>query len=191
MCSEDCTGWIKESWWGAKYSLFCKFNLKIYFVKNFREFTFMNVCTPDEYSYLEPNKGYLHGKDGAQTINCAVCHIDSMRKSPCEHQNQNVEGYKVDQEHIATPGGNLHANTLSCQIVKVKITPVMHHSIHSPCKSKPVHTQMTNTLNQFSLPLSTCNKSTAYRRWQYLRRDSIIYIFMTFYLTITFYVHQL
>lgn len=34
-------------------------------------------------SYLEPNKRDLHGKDGAQTVNCAVCHIDSVRKSPC------------------------------------------------------------------------------------------------------------
>lgn len=140
---------------------------------------FVHQTTCTNYSYLEPNKGYLHGKNGAQTVNRAVCHIDSVRKSPCEHQNQNVEGYKVDQEHVATPGGNLHANTLSYQIVKVKITPV-YHSIHLPCKSKPVHTQMTNILIQFSPPLSTCNKSTAYRIWQYLRRNSIIYISVTF-----------
>lgn len=57
--------------------------------------------------YLETNKRDLHGEDGAQAVHCAVSHVDAVRKSACEHQNQDVEGDKVDQEHVATPGGNL------------------------------------------------------------------------------------
>ena len=57
--------------------------------------------------YLETNKRDLHGQDGAQAVNCAVSHVDAVGESSCEHQDQDVEGDKVDQEHVATPGGNL------------------------------------------------------------------------------------
>ena len=57
--------------------------------------------------YLETNKRDLHGEDGAQAVDCAVSHIDSVRESAREHQNQHVEGDEVDQEHVATPGRNL------------------------------------------------------------------------------------
>lgn len=63
--------------------------------------------------YLETNKRDLHGEDGAQAVDCAVSHIDAVRESACEHQNQDVEGDKVDQEHVATPGGNLDTHTSS------------------------------------------------------------------------------
>ncbi len=57
--------------------------------------------------YLKTNKRDLHGEDGAQAVDCAVSHIDAVRESACEHQNQDVERDKVDQKHVATPGGNL------------------------------------------------------------------------------------
>lgn len=63
--------------------------------------------------YLETNKRDLHGEDGAQAVDCAVSHVDAVRESACEHQNQDVEGDKVDQEHVATPGGNLDTHTSS------------------------------------------------------------------------------
>lgn len=60
--------------------------------------------------YLETNKRDLHGEDGAQAVDCAVSHIYAVWESACEHQNQDVEGNKVDEEHVATPGGNLNAH---------------------------------------------------------------------------------
>lgn len=64
----------------------------------------LNVMKTLEMSYLETNEWNLHGQDGAQTVDCAVGHIDAVRKSACQHQNQDVKGDEVDEEHIASPG---------------------------------------------------------------------------------------
>lgn len=63
--------------------------------------------------YLETNKRDLHGEDGAQAVDCAVSHVDAVGESAGEHQNQDVKGDKVDQENVATPGGNLDTHNLS------------------------------------------------------------------------------
>lgn len=60
--------------------------------------------------YLETNKRDLHGQDGAQAVHRAVSHIYTVGETACEHQHQDMEGYKVDQEHVATPGGNLNTH---------------------------------------------------------------------------------
>lgn len=135
--------------------------------------------------YLETNKRDLHGEDGAQAVDCAVSHIYAVWESACEHQNQDVEGNKVDEEHVATPGGNLNAHrahfmtkvTLQCTQYNMQIS-----CISSPCRSKPAHTWTTNTPSLFSQPWSTCSRSTACRRWQYLSREDhfLIILFCTF-----------
>lgn len=62
-------------------------------------------------SYLEANEGNLHGQDGAQAVDSAVGHIDAVREPACQHQNQDVKGDKVDEEHIAAPGRHLEKQT--------------------------------------------------------------------------------
>lgn len=54
-------------------------------------------------TYLKSNKGDLHGEDGAQAVNCAVCHIDPMREAAGEHEHQHVKGNEVNQKHVSTP----------------------------------------------------------------------------------------
>lgn len=58
-------------------------------------------------SYLETNEGNLHGQDGAQAVYCAVGHIDAVREPACQHQNQDVKGDEVNEEHVAAPGRHL------------------------------------------------------------------------------------
>lgn len=86
----------------------------------------MNTGTLTNNPYLESNKGDLHGENSAQAVNGAVRHIDPMREPPREHQNQDMERYKVDQEHVATPGGNLCTNTDIIRSTSQRKTPVMH-----------------------------------------------------------------
>lgn len=60
------------------------------------------------YPYLETDKRDLHGEDGSQAVDSAVSHINAVGESASEHQDKHMEGDQVDQEHVATPGGNLH-----------------------------------------------------------------------------------
>lgn len=69
-----------------------------------------NSNDPAFSPYLETNKGDLHGEDGAQAVDCAVSHVYAVGESACEHQHQDMEGDQVDQEHVATPGGNLNTD---------------------------------------------------------------------------------
>lgn len=83
------------------------------------------TCDGTFSSYLETNKRNLHGEDGAQAVNCAVSHVDAVRESACEHQYQDVQGDEVDQEHVATPGGNLNAHkhfrtSVNLELIQVK-----------------------------------------------------------------------
>lgn len=100
-------------------------------------------------SYLETNKGNLHGQDGAQTVDCAVGHVDAVRESARQHQNQDVKGDEVDQKHVAAPGGHLGEKKKQKNTIVVSetlgratgslFTPTYHVKVGQSTNRRPVH----------------------------------------------------
>ena len=55
---------------------------------------------------LEPNKADLHGQQSAKSVHGAVGDVDAVAEAASNHQDQHVERYHVDEEHIASPGAH-------------------------------------------------------------------------------------
>lgn len=104
--------------------------------------------------YLETNKRDLHGQDGAQAVDCAVSHIYTVGETACEHQHQDMKGYKVDQEHVATPRRNLntqmsrsHLNSEFLQVKRAHPQLPYHVKVCQGADGGPIHGAGFNSFN--------------------------------------------
>ena len=55
---------------------------------------------------LEPDEGDLHGEDGADDVDGGVGDVDPVREAAADHEDEDVHGDEVDEEHVAAPRGD-------------------------------------------------------------------------------------
>ena len=56
--------------------------------------------------WLEPDEGDLHGEDGADDVDGGVGDVDPVREAAADHEDEDVHGDEVDEEHVAAPRGH-------------------------------------------------------------------------------------
>lgn len=57
--------------------------------------------------WLESYKGNLHRQNGSNDVQCGIGNIHPMGESSSHHQGKDMEGDDVNQEHVASPRGDL------------------------------------------------------------------------------------
>lgn len=58
------------------------------------------LTSPD---WLEPNKRYLHRHQQSHNVENRVTDKQPLRKAAHDEQHEDMEWYKIDDEHITTP----------------------------------------------------------------------------------------
>ena len=55
---------------------------------------------------LEADEGNLHRADETDDKEGVVCHVDAVTKAVHQQENKDMERDQIDDEDVATPGGN-------------------------------------------------------------------------------------
>ena len=84
--------------------ILCK-NSCLFENKHFSFFSYPHVFGSGDW--LEADEGDLHGENRSDDVEGAVGNVNAVGEATRDHQHENMEGNDVDEEHVATPRGNL------------------------------------------------------------------------------------